>query len=533
MEKYWLIPNQLTLLFAFIILLTTVQTFPLSAKSYSFHTYLTQHQTLRPEKKEFNVKDFGAQGDGETIDTKAINKAIKAASEHGGGKVYIPAGTYLSGSIHLKSNITIYLGSGSVIKASTNPDDFDEPEENPYSAYQDFGHSHWHNSLLWGEDIENLTIEGPGQLYGEGLVTGRKDDNDKDYGDKTIALKNSHNVTLRDFSILHGGHLAILATGVDNLTIDNILVDSNRDGVNIDATKNVKISNSSFNTPWNDAICLKSSYALGEAKPTEDVTITNCMVSGGYKEGSLIDGSFKPIGSDSDRTNGRIKFGTESNGGFKNVTIDNIVFKHSRGLALTTVDGGDLEDVTISNITMEDIVNAPIFLRIGARMRGPEEIKDAGHLRRVNFSNIVASGVANKTGSVIAGISNHPIENISFNNIRFVYKGGGNSREAEIPGERTKEYPEPDSFGILPSYGFFIRHAEELDFNNIHLTYEEDEERAPFFLDSVNKIYFNFIEAKHIGDNNQFFLNNAKNIFLFRTGKYSEKNITERVRDSL
>jgi len=210
------------------------------------------------------------------------------------------------------------------------------------------------------------------------------------WGNKSISLKLCRNVIIRDITILHGGHFAILATGVDNLTIDNLKIDTNRDGIDVDACKNVRISNCTVNSPFDDGICPKSSFALGYARATENVTITNCQVSG-YDEGSLLDGTYKRAFNNQNGTfspTGRIKFGTESNGGFKNITISNCVFEYCRGLALETVDGGLLEDVTISNITMRDISNSPIFLRLGSRVRGPRGTP-VGALRRVNINNVI------------------------------------------------------------------------------------------------------------------------------------------------
>ena len=197
-------------------------------------------------------------------------------------------------------------------------------------------------------------------------------------GNKAIALKRARNVTLRDFAILNGGHFALLATGVDTLTIDNVRVDTNRDGFDIDASRNVRISNVAINSPNDDALVLKSSYALGEARPTENVTITNVQVSG-FDIGTVLDGTRKHTqerAPDRDGVTGRIKLGTESNGGFRNITISNCVFEWSRGLALETVDGGVLEDVTVTNVTMRHVTTAPIFLRLGNRARAPR-----GHSR--------------------------------------------------------------------------------------------------------------------------------------------------------
>jgi polygalacturonase len=280
----------------------------------------TAAETLASPRNEFDVMAFGAKGDGTTLETEAINRAMEAAAAAGGGTVLFPAGNYLSYSIHLRSNVHPYHGSGATIIAADSPatksnQAYDPAEPNSWHKYQDFGHSHWHNSLIWGEGIQNVSIFGPGLIWGRGLSRGGGDTVLPDgVGNKSISLKNCHNVTLRDLSILHGGHFGMLATGVDNLTIDNMLIDTNRDGIDIDCCRNVPISNCSVNSPWDDGICLKSSYGLGFARPTDHVTITNGYVTGGYEEGTLLNGTYKPFGPDSkvSRT-GRIKFGTESN----------------------------------------------------------------------------------------------------------------------------------------------------------------------------------------------------------------------------
>jgi len=344
----------------------------------------------------FDVRSFGAAGDGKSLDVAPINRAIEAASTAGGGTVRFPAGRYLSSSIRLRSNVGLYLEHGAVLEAVPwTQAAYDPPEPNAWAKYQDFGHSHWHNSLIWGEDVDNVSIAGPGLIYGKGLSRGLESGTYRDppegAGNKAISLKNCRNVTLRDISILHGGHFAILATGADNLTIDNLRIDTNRDGVDIDCCHNVRISNCSVNSPWDDGICLKSSYGLGRLRGTENVTIVNCYVTGGYIEGTLLDGTFRRAPPGYAGYTGRIKFGTESNGGFKNIAISNCIFEDCGGLAIETVDGGVIEDVTIDNIAMRNIVNSPIFIRLGNRARGPEEPLP-GFIRRINISNIVVSG---------------------------------------------------------------------------------------------------------------------------------------------
>ncbi len=493
----------------------------------------------------YNVRTFGARGDGKTVDTPAINKAIEAAAAAGGGTVHFPAGTYLCFSIRLKSHIALYLDQGATILAA-NPSEvtggYDPPEPNPWDKYQDFGHSHWRNSLIWGEGIEDVSILGPGLIWGKGLVRGGgqsrtsaqndalrnvptdrtaapfgypnpRDAVEPGWGNKAISLKLCRNVVIRDVSILHGGHFAILATGVDNLTIDNLKIDTNRDGIDIDACRNVRVSNCSVNSPFDDGICPKSSYALGFARATENVTITNCQVSG-YDEGTFLDGTYKREYNrySQNSSTGRIKFGTESNGGFKNITISNCVFDYCRGLALESVDGGLLEDVTIDNITMRDITNAPIFLRLGSRVRGPQETTTVGQLRRIIISNVVVYNASPRYGSIISGIPGHDIEDLKLSNIRIYYQGGGTKEQAALePPEKENDYPEPNMFGEIPAYGFFIRHVKGIEMNNVEVSFMKEDLRPAFRLSEVKGADFQHVKAQGLPAVPIFALKNVEN----------------------
>jgi polygalacturonase len=442
----------------------------------------------------FDVRAFGAKGDGKTVDSEAISKAIAAAKAAGGGTVHFPAGTYLSASIRLQSHVGLFLDHGATIvaaDAATAP--YDEPEPNPADTFQDFGHSHWHNALIWGDGVEDVSIAGPGLIHGKGLV--RTNNNvPRGSGDKAISLKNSRNVVIRDISILHGGWFAILATGVDNLTIDNLKIDTNRDGIDVDACRNVRISNATVNSPFDDGICLKSSYGLGAARATENVTITNCQVSG-YDEGTLLDGTFKRTVRYNRGPTGRIKFGTESNGGFKNVTIANCVFDYSRGLAIESVDGGLIEDVAISNLTMRDIVNAPIFVRLGNRARGPSGTQP-GAIRRVRINTVVASNVDARHGILVSGIPGHDIEDLGLSDIRIAYRGGGTAADAALqPEEKAEAYPEPDMFGNIPAFGLYARHVKALRARDLAFTTDQPDARPAVRLEDVATAHFDGVIA--------------------------------------
>ncbi len=520
-------------------------------------------QKSAPFAGAFDVKKFGAKGDGKALDSPAINKAIDAAAAAGGGTVLFTAGTYRSFTIRLKSNVGLYLDQGATILAA-HPNDgggkYDLPEPNPWDQYQDFGHSHWRNSLIWGENLENISILGPGRIWGKGLVRSGSQSRTKEqnealekqgpdpkagpwgypnardavepgWGNKSIALKLCRNVIIRDVSILHGGHFAILATGVNNLTIDNVKIDTNRDGIDIDACKNVRISNCTINSPFDDAICPKSSFALGYARATENVTITNCQVSG-YDEGTLFDGTYKRDFRNANGTfspTGRIKFGTESNGGFKNITVSNCVFEYSRGLALEAVDGGLLEDITISNITMRDVSNSPIFLRLGSRNRGPKETTKVGAMRRVIISDIVVYNADTKYASIISGIPGHMIEDVRLSNIRVYAKGGGTKEQAALePPERENIYPEPSMFGDLPAYGFFIRHIKGLQMRDVEVSYLSPDLRPAFVLNNVAGVDFIHVKAQREADVPAFVLKNVSDFSIQQSWPLSDQRL-ERV----
>lgn len=452
-----------------------------------------------PSQGFLSVRSFGATGDGHTIDSPAINRAIEAAASAGGGTVFFPAGVYASYSIRLKSNVSLYLDSGATILAASTPIDgttsggYDAAEpQGTWEPYQDYGHNHWHNSLIWGEGLGNVSILGPGLIWGKGLSRGHGEDKDLPdtmklgVGNKAIALKHCSNVTLRDFSILQGGWFGILATGVDNLTIDNLKIDTNRDGMDIDCCRNVRITNCTVNSPWDDGICPKSSYALGYAQPTENLTISNCFVTGAYDLGSVLDGTWKQTDTGMKKYGtGRIKCGTESNGGFKNITVTNCIFERCRGLAIETVDGAICEDITVSNIAMHEVNAAPLFLRLGMRMRGPAGVQP-GILRRLIFSNIVSSGVA-QLPSILAGVPGHPIEDLKISDVYLEQAGGGPPAMAAIePQEKKDDYPEPTMFGVLPASGFFMRHVRNIEMSNVEIATQNPDARAAFCLEDVD-----------------------------------------------
>lgn len=459
-------------------------------------TVLMLFAAISAGAKVYDVRDFGAVGDGLTVDSPAINKAIKEAARQGGGQVYIPAGTYICYSIHLESGIDLHMEKGAVIKAGAEQL-FDAPEPGPEPQFQDYGHSHWQNSLIWGIGLNDVCISGDGLIDGTNLSGG--------YGDtavgtgvanKSISLKNCTNVVLKDFTVLMGGHFCLLATGVDNLLICNLTIDTNRDGLDIDCCRNVRVFGCNVNSPWDDGIVLKASYGLDRFKDTENVTIANCNISG-YLQGSMLDCSYKSVegapnphnGKVTDhRAGGRIKLGTESSGGFKNVAISNCTFDYCGGLLIESMDGGLVEDIVVNGLTMRNCTDCPIFFRLGARMRSPEGTP-VGSIKRVSISNVNAWNCRGTWPMMITGIPGHKVEDVVLRDIRINYAGGITRESAlqTIP-EKEKSYPDPWMFSgstPLPYRSLMLRHVKDIRLEGIRLSFNAQDTRDDFFIEDA------------------------------------------------
>ena len=354
----------------------------------------------------FSILDYGAQKDGDPVkNTAAINKAINDAASSGGGTVVIPTGSYKSYTICLKSMVNLYFEKGAILLAAKtsiehsyqNQDseggNYEEPEVNLYAGLQDHGHSYFANSLIYGADIHDVMI------YGEGLINGsslNEETNTLEYvlqggdpmepqgrnerghrgewfGNKAIALLRCENIVLKDFSLIIGGHFAVIAEAVTNLLCDSVLIDTTRDAFDIDCCENVTVRNSSFNSLTDDALVIKSSFGAGFFKPAKNIWIHDCSVSG-YDAGSVYAKTFscdKLIATDRCGPTARIKLGTESSCGYDQVTIERTRFDRSRGFALEAVDLSDMTNIIFTDCVMEHISSSPIFIRVGDRARFP------------------------------------------------------------------------------------------------------------------------------------------------------------------
>ena len=439
---------------------------------------------------DYNVRNFGAKGDGKTLDHQAINAAIDTCVAHGGGRVVLPAGTYLCGSIRMKSHVELHLMAGArILAAPASMKAYDKAEEWVGPAYQDGGHTYFRNSLIYAIGQEYVSITGRGMIDGEGLT---KKDTEKGgvvnggnigTGDKAIAFKQCRNILIRDVTIFRGGHFAIILTGCELGTVDNVTIDTNRDGFDIDCCKYLSISNCKINTPRDDALVLKSSYALKKPVITEHIAITNCVITG-YQLGSLLDGTYIP--EKVSWVCGRFKLGTESNGGYKNISLSNCTFMYSSGLAFEEVDQGIMENIVVSNITMNHVHHYPIYITTGCRNRGPKERTTVSTGRDIMISNMVANDVDSLAGIIVTGMPGEPLRNISLSNIRIQYRGGGIAELAKREyREQGTNYPEPKFAKATPAYGLFARHVDGMEVDNVSFTTLNPDFRPAVMLEDV------------------------------------------------
>ncbi len=467
----------------------------------------------------YDVRDFGAVGDGIAIDSGAFNRAIEAASAKGGGTVVVPPGHYLCFSIRLKSYITLLLMNGSVIEAADprkHAGQYDLPENVYEEQYQDYGVSHFHNSLIYGDNVNDIAIIGKGLIHGLGLdregptprwhgMAGYRSPAEQGLtpdqarraipremayegrGNKGIGLTGCRNVLLRDFTILQGGHFACYVLGSTNVRIDGLTVDTDRDGIDIDCCRDVRVTNCTVNAPKDDAIVLKSSMALKEPRLCEDVTVMGCKTSG-YLLGTVVDGTYQPspyMSVDEVGVLGRIKLGTDSVAGFRNILVSDCICENTRGLQMGAIDGGVLEDVTFANIILRNPVNHPIFVRLSARNRAPAGA-GLSQVRRVRFSNINVSGAPGPYASGVVGLPDGIIEDVSFSDIHVRSAGGATRADAvrDIPERRTSSL-EPSFMGTFPAHGLYVRHARNISVKDVSFAVDQPDARPAVVLDNV------------------------------------------------
>ncbi len=417
----------------------------------------------------YNVRDYGARPDGKTLCTKSIQKAIDECAGNGGGTVYLPPGIFLSGTIYMKSNVTLTLESGCTLLGSTNLKDY-PPTVQAFRSYTD---NYTDKSLIYGEGLDRITITGGGVIDGQGRAF-KGPYKVRPYMIRFIQCRNVRvkDITLRNSPMWVQHYLACDDVCISGITVRSH-VNANNDGINIDSCHRVLISNCNIDS-GDDAIVLKST----SARLCRNVVISNCVLR------SYCNG---------------LKMGTESNGGFENIVLTGCSIYDTRlaGIALEIVDGGTMDRIVVSDITMNKI-GAPIFLRLGNRARpfkkGMEKPR-IGILRNVTISNIEATG-ANPTGCVISGLPEAKIENVTISNVRLSFAGGGRRVEAarDIP-EKPTAYPEYSMFGKLPAYGFYCRHVKGLKLLNVQLQLAGPDQRHALVCEDVEEAVVDGLDA--------------------------------------
>ena len=379
-----------------------------------------------------DVRAFGAKGDGVAKDTAAVQAAIDAAVKQGGGVVMVPAGRYLCGTVHLKSDVTLYLSAGAALVASPDNGDFDPYETLPFQSVSDEETTYFHYALLAGENIHNVAV------LGQGTIDGNRT---RRHGPKTVALKLCQHVAIRGITVKNSPNYSISFWGCDYVDVDGVtILNGYADGIDPDASRYVRIANC-FIDSHDDAICPKASPTMGmdQRRPAEHITVTNCVLS----------------------TNANpFKLGTESSGDFKNIAISNSAIfargvgaRPDSGVSIESVDGAHIEGIVVSNLTMRDVLS-PVFIRLGNRGRGLEA-PVAGTIENVSIQNITATGAT--LASSITGIPGHPVRNVVLDGLNVTAQGGAREgRGLDVP-EAEAKYPNSPMFGELPAYGLYAR----------------------------------------------------------------------------
>jgi polygalacturonase len=392
----------------------------------------------------FNVKTFGAKGDGKANDAAAINKAITAANGAGGGIVQFPSGTYKVGAtIHLKSNVILQLDAGSTISATGSG--YDKAESNPNSKYQDYGHSHFNDAVIRGDNVQNIGFTGSGTIDGAGkLVTGDSVGSGK--SDKLISITRCDGLTVNGVTLKSGGHFAMILNGCNNITSDHLTIRTanNRDGWNIISAQHVRITNADI-AASDDALGFKSDFALGKHFQNGDVIVTNTKLSSGCCNALM--------------------FGSETCGDFTDYLFKNIQITKAgkSGIGLTSQDGAKFSNINYEDITLSGTA-APITLKVGTRKRCGDK-PGVGDITNVHFKNVTGTNAGGAWSPTIWGQPGHPVKNVTFDNVKLTLPGGHAAMDpTKVPSDNGNYNPR--GIGTRPAYGWYLHNVEGITFTN-------------------------------------------------------------------
>ncbi len=437
---------------------------------------------LNVKAADFNIRDYGAKSDTTQLSTSALQQAIDDCSKAGGGRVVVPAGQYKIGTVVLKSHVHLYLEQGATLYGSTNLDDY-------LPMKSDFVSLRTHTTtiqLIYADKVSRVVISGQGTIDGRGRAFKKLSWNDEGITrPHLLRFIQSEDITVKDITLKNSGCWMQHYLACDRLNIDGIKVfnrnNYNNDALDIDGCHDVIVRGMMADSD-DDGITLKST----SPRLCENVRISDCVVSSHCNA---------------------VKLGTETNGGFRNINISGIVVKPSSdqrekffgqwigssAISLEIVDGGVLENVNISDFTVEG-TESPIFIRLGNRGRGylssganMESIVPIDHVGRIDGVHLdnIQIRHAGPMGCSITGLPDYPVRNVSVSNVSIHHKGGVSADEMDksyesIKDEKEKDYPEATMWGNLPAKGFFVRHARNVRFSNIEVTTAQPDARPDF-----------------------------------------------------
>jgi polygalacturonase len=428
------------------------------------------------------ARAYGAKGNGGTLSTAAIQRAIDACASAGGGTVLLDAGTFLSGTLVLKDNVTLRIAPGATLLASPRIGDFTPypPEDVAKIAIdgstQNKGNGPYH--LIHAQGARNVAIDGGGTIRGNGAAYWDPDPEQvfvsrRPRPSPLIEFVETRGIRIENITIRDAPGWTIHPLESSNIRISGItLVNDGRgpntDGVNIDSSSDVLVTDSHIEA-GDDCVVLKTTGRRGgrPVPPTERVVVSNILCS-----------------SDDQG----IKIGTESLGDFRDILFTNSMIYHSpnlyrpptAGISMSMVDGAQFSNVIVSNIVIRD-ARTPIFLRLGNRGRG-QAVPSPGAVSSVIFSNIVATG--GTLASSITGLPGHPVRGVTLSDVDITMTGGGGPMEIYVP-EAASDYPHAPMFGALPASGLYVRHVDGLTMRNVRLKTADPDERPALLLDDV------------------------------------------------
>jgi len=420
----------------------------------------------------FDVRAFAAKGDGKTLDTAHIQAAIDACSTTGGGRVILAGGDYLTGTLYLKSNVILHIDIGARLLGS--PDIADYSTDTFHNMYD--AEPHMDRCLIFARDAQNIGLDGPGIIDGQGKAFPNAGDVKKNRP-MLIRFLNCRTVSLRQVTLLSPAAWTSAFLYSSDIQVDGVTVTSraniNGDGMDFDGCQNVRISNCQFDNS-DDSICLQGS---DPAHPVRNVVITNCLMTSRWAA---------------------IRIGLLSCADFEDITVSNCIFHDHQGEAIKIqmTEGGRMNNLLFSNIVMRNVPRALLmtFNSFPMRVNSPNPMPPMQSLRNVMFSHIRIEAGMDAPGPqvsfmAISGLPGHAIENITFSDIHFTAPGGGTRTQADrrVVGEFDAVRPEARVFaGALPTYGLYARHVQGLTVRNMTLETVAGDPRPAIICDDVH-----------------------------------------------